>query len=147
MALLLSFMMSVLFSLFFYRIGVWYFAFLPIAFFIFMLTHSFGKIFTQIDVKDSRYTYSLFLIWILVMIGISGLLFFVGIKEIHVFLSLLVLNIFLRIAAHVFDYQDGKELFEYGAYVLTIIILGESLISYGWKTLRIVASIFVLLRL
>jgi len=81
------------------------------------------------------------------MIGISGLLFFVGIKEIHVFLSLLVLNIFLRIAAHVFDYQDGKELFEYGAYVLTIIILGESLISYGWKTLRIVASIFVLLRL
>jgi hypothetical protein len=46
------------------------------------------------------------------MVGLSGLLFFVGISEINVYLCLLVLNLFLWIGSYVFAYADGKKIFE-----------------------------------
>ncbi|MDR0369048.1 MAG: hypothetical protein LBH96_00490 [Candidatus Peribacteria bacterium] len=80
-------------------------------------------------VDKVRYNYSLILIWILVMFGLSGLLFFVGIEEIYVYLSLLFLNIFLWIGSFVFSYEDGKTIFEYGMILVVLILLGTVFFS------------------
>jgi hypothetical protein len=64
------------------------------------------------EIAEMRYQQSLFFIWILIMVGLSGLLFFIGISEIVVYLCLLFLNLFLLLGSYVFSYADGKKIFE-----------------------------------
>lgn len=131
MVFFLSLFMSILFSFFFYLIDLWYLAFFPIAFFIFVALHSFRWNFSFMKVDQVRYNYSLILIWILVMFWLSGLLFFVGIEEIYVYLSLLFLNVFLWIWSFVFSYKDGKAIFEYWMMLVVLILLGTVFFSEG----------------
>jgi hypothetical protein len=112
MVFLMCFIISALFSSFFYAIDLRYFALFPLAFFLFIVIHSLKNLHPKVEVDEIRYKYSLLLIWILVMVGFSGLLFFIGISEIRVYLCLLVLNLFLLIGSYVFNYADGKKIFE-----------------------------------
>jgi hypothetical protein len=66
----------------------------------------------KLEMGEMRYKYSLFFIWVLIMVGFSGLLFFIGVGEIMVYLCLLALNLFLWIGSYVFGYADGKRIFE-----------------------------------
>jgi hypothetical protein len=38
-------------------------------------------------------------------------------------MSLLILNILLMFGSHVFDYEDGKLIFEIGAWLMVVVIL------------------------
>ena len=121
--------MFALFSTFFYLIGLWYLALLPLAVLVFMLSHGIKNIFTGIKLEILREKWSLVLIWLITMIWISWILFFVWIKEISVYMSLLVLNILLMFGSHIFDYDDGKLIFEIWAWLLVIVILWTVLFS------------------
>lgn len=121
--------MFALFSTFFYLIGLWYLALLPLAVLVFMLSHGIKNVFTWIKLEILREKWSLILIWLITMIGISWILFFVWIKEISVYMSLLVLNIILMYGSRIFDYEDGKLIFEVGAWLMVIVILWTVLFS------------------
>ena len=134
MVFLITFFMLALFSTFFYLIGLWYLALLPIAVFVFMLAHWFKNIFTGIKIEVLREKWSLILIWLVTMIWISWILFFVWIKEISVYLTLLIFNILLRFGSHVFSYEDGKLIFEIWTWIMIIVILWTSLFSRWFFT-------------
>ena len=117
------------FSTFFYLIGLWYLALLPLAVLVFMLSHGIKNVFTWIKLEILREKWSLILIWLITMIGISWILFFVWIKEISVYMSLLMLNIFLMFGSRIFDYDDGKLIFEIWAWLMVVVILWTVLFS------------------
>ena len=122
--------MFALFSTFFYLIGLWYLALLPLAVLIFMLSHWIKNVFTWIKLEILREKWSLVLIWLITMIWLSWILFFVWIKEISVYMSLLVLNVLLMFGSHIFDYEDGKLIFEIWAWLIVIVILWTVLFSW-----------------
>lgn len=132
MVFFIIFFMFALFSTFFYMIGLWYLALLPIAVLIFMLSHWIKNIFRGVAFEILLEKWSLFLIWLLTMIGLSWILFFIWIKEISVYLDLLILNVILRFGSHLFKYEDGKILFEIWAWILVVIILWTCLFSEGF---------------
>ncbi len=121
--------MFALFSTFFYLIGLWYLALLPLAVLVFMLSHGIKNIFTWIKLEILREKWSLILIWLITMIGISWILFFIWIKEISVYMSLLMLNILLMFGSRIFDYEDGKLIFEIWAWLMVVVILWTVLFS------------------
>ena len=129
MVFLITFFMFALFSTFFYLIGLWYLALLPLAVLIFMLSHGIKNIFTWIKLEILREKWSLIVIWLITMIGISWILFFIWIKEISVYMSLLMLNILLMFASRIFDYEDGKLIFEIWAWLMVVVILWTVLFS------------------
>ena len=131
MVFFIIFFMFSLFSTFFYMIWLWYLALLPIVVLIFMLSHWIKNVFHGVAFDMLLEKWSLLLIWLLTMIWISWILFFIWIREISVYLDLLVLNIILRIGSHLFNYEDGKMLFEIWAWLIVFIILGTCLFS-GW---------------
>jgi len=121
--------MFALFSTFFYLIGLWYLGLLPLAVLIFMLSHGIKNVFTWIKFEILREKWSLILIWLITMIGISWILFFIWIKEISVYMSLLILNIILMFASRILDYEDGKLIFEIWAWLMVVVILWTVLFS------------------
>ena len=129
MVFLITFFMFTLFSTFFYLIGLWYLALLPLAVLVFMMSHGIKNIFTWIKLEILREKWSLILIWLITMIGLSWILFFVWIKEISVYMSLLIINILLMFASHIFDYEDGKLIFEIWAWLMVVIIIWTVLFS------------------
>lgn len=147
MVFIITFFMLALFSAFFYLIWLWYLALLPIAVFVFMLSHWLKNIFSWIKVEILREKRSLILIWLVTMIGISWILFFVWIKEISVYLALLIFNIFLRFGSHIFKYEDGKLIFEIWTWIMIIIILWTSLFSWWFFTFCEVGSLLACLML
>lgn len=121
--------MFALFSTFFYLIGLWYLALLPLAVLVFMLSHGIKNVFSWIKLEILWEKWSLILIWLITMIGISWILFFIWIKEISVYMSLLILNILLMFGSRVFDYEDGKLIFEIWAWLMVVVILWTVLFS------------------
>lgn len=121
--------MFALFSTFFYLIGLWYLALLPLAVLVFMLSHWIKNIFVWIKLEFLREKWSLILIWLITMIGLSWILFFVWIKEISVYMSLLMLNVLLMFGSRIFDYEDWKLIFEVWAWLMVVVILWTALIS------------------
>ena len=121
--------MFALFSTFFYLIGLWYLALLPLAVLVFMLSHGIRNIFTWIKLEILREKWSLILIRLITMIGISWILFFIWIKEISVYMSLLMLNVLLMFGSRIFDYEDGKLIFEIWAWLMVVVILWTVLFS------------------
>lgn len=129
MVFLITFFMFTLFSTFFYLIWLWYLALLPLAVLVFMLSHWIKNVFTWVKLEILREKWSLILIWLITMIGISWILFFVWIKEISVYMSLLLLNILLMFGSYIFDYEDGKLIFEVWAWLMVVVILWTALFS------------------
>lgn len=124
--------MFALFSTFFYLIGLWYLALLPLAVLVFMLSHGIKNIFTWIKLEILWEKWSLILIWLITMIGLSWILFFVWIKEISVYITLLILNVLLMFGSRIFDYEDGKLIFEIWAWLMVVVILWTILFSWGF---------------
>ena len=124
--------MFALFSTFFYLIGLWYLALLPLAVLVFMLSHGIKNIFTWIKLEILWEKWSLILIWLITMIGLSWILFFVWIKEISVYMTLLILNVLLMFGSRIFDYEDGKLIFEIWAWLMVVVILWTILFSWGF---------------
>jgi len=121
--------MFALFSTFFYLIGLRYLALLPLAVLVFMLSHGIKNVFSWIKLEILWEKWSLILIWLITMIGISWILFFIWIREISVYMSLLMLNILLIFGSRIFDYEDGKLIFEIWAWLMVVVILWTVLFS------------------
>lgn len=132
MVFLIIFFMFTLFSTFFYLIWLWYLALLPLAVVVFMLSHGIKNIFTWIKLEILWEKWSLIVIWLITMIGLSWILFFVWIKEISVYMLLLILNIILIFGSRIFDYEDGKLVFEIWAWLMVVVILWTILFSSGF---------------
>ena len=122
--------MFALFSTFFYLIGLWYLALLPLAVLVFMLSHGIKNVFSWIKLEILREKWSLILIWLITMIGLSWILFFIWINEISVYMSLLILNIILMFASRILDYEDGKLIFEIGAWLMVVVIIWTVLFAW-----------------
>ena len=135
MVFLITFCMFALFSTFFYLIGLWYLALLPLAVLVFMLSHGIKNIFTGIKLEILREKWSLILIWLITMIGLSWILFFLWIKEISVYMSLLILNILLMFGSRIFNYEDGNMIFEIWAWLILIVILWTVLFAWWFPAL------------
>jgi len=139
--------MFALFSTFFYLIGLWYLALLPLAVLVFMLSHGIKNVFTWIKLEILWEKWSLIVIRLITMIGISWILFFIWIKEISVYMSLLMLNILLMFGSRIFDYEDGKLIFEIWAWLMVVVILWTVLFS-SWffpffNTILLMASLML----
>ena len=147
MVFLIIFFMLALFSVFFYLIWLRYLAFLPIAVLIFMLSHSLKNIFKGVQIEKLFEKWSLILIWLVTMIWLSGILFFIWIKEISVYLDLLIFNLFLRIWSYVFEYNDGKLLFEIWSWMMIVVILWTALFWWWFYVFFQVFSILSCLML
>ena len=132
MVFLIIFFMFTLFSTFFYLIWLWYLALLPLAVVVFMLSHGIKNIFAWIKLEILWEKWSLIVIWLITMIGLSWILFFVWIKEISVYMLLLILNIILMFGSCIFDYEDGKLIFEIWAWLMIVVILWTVLFSSGF---------------
>ena len=147
MVFLIIFFMFALFSTFFYLIGLWYLALLPLAVLVFMLSHWIKNIFVWIKLEFLREKWSLILIWLITMIGLSWKLFFVWIKEISVYMSLLMLNVLLMFGSRIFDYEDWKLIFEVWAWLMVVVILWTALISEWFfaffSTVLLIASLML----
>ena len=147
MVFLVTFFMFALFSTFFYLIGLWYLALLPLAAFVFMLSHWIKNVFTGIKLEILREKWSLILIWLITMIGLSWILFFIWIKEISVYIALLVLNASLMFASQIFDYEDWKLIFEIWAWIMVLIILWTALFSWWffvmWQVWLLIAALML----
>lgn len=147
MVFLIIFFMLALFSVFFYLIWLRYLAFLPIAVLIFMLSHSLKNIFKGVQIEKLFEKWSLILIWLVTMIWLSWILFFIWIKEISVYLDLLIFNLFLRIWSYVFEYNDGKLLFEIWSWMMIVVILWTALFWWWFYVFFQVFSILSCLML
>ena len=139
--------MLALFSTFFYLIGLWYLSLLPLAVFVFILSHGVKNIFSWIKLEILREKRSLILIRFVTMIWLSGILFFIWIQEISVYLTLLIFNIFLRFGSHIFGYEDGKLIFEVWTRIMVAVISGTALFLEWFfvfvNTLLLLASLML----
>ena len=115
--------------------------------FVFMLSHWIKNVFTGIKLEILREKRSLILIWLITMIGLSWILFFIWLKEISVYIALLVLNNLLMFASHIFDYEDGKLIFEIWARIMVLIILWTALFSWWffvmWQVGLLIAALML----
>lgn len=141
---LLFLSLSVLgFILFFYGIGLWYLAFIPLLF----LGIFFGYygITNTIKVKWSEILqkYSLYIAWIIILAGLVGVLNYFGIDLTIIALWLLTLNLLLRIWSYITDYQDGKLVFQLWFYFCIALILLTALALWGRM---IFFNVFMMLR-
>jgi len=131
MALLLLSTVILWFVLFFYGIGLRYLAFIPLLFlglffWYYGATKTIKTTWTEVLQK-----YSLYFAWIIIMAGLVGVFNFFGMDLINSALWLLSLNLLLRIASQLFNYQDGKSVFQIGFYFCIALLLIISLALGG----------------
>ena len=141
MVIVLSLLISAIFSFFFFAIDLRYFSLFPILFALLSLSYNFKKLHFNIHLQGDFNQYSLYLIWWVLMIGLSGVLLFLWIEEELVFLILIGLNLFLRIWSFIVTYDDGKKLFEVGTYILMGIFIFTIIFNYplivAWNTISL----------
>lgn len=112
---------------YFYAIWLWYVGFVPLLVFLIALIYYISGISLKDRWRNIIQTYWLFLAWIVVMIGLFGVLKFFNIPAVNSWLFLMWLNIFVRIGSYLFKYDDGKALAQVW-YYLSIV----SLLTYIW---------------
>lgn len=132
MSLLLLSLSILGFILFFYGIGLWYLACIPLLFLgIFFWYYG---VTTTIKAKWSEILqkYSLYVAWTIILAWLVGVLNYFGIDLTTIALWLLILNLLLRAWSYISDYQDGKLVFQIGFYFCIALILIIALALWGW---------------
>lgn len=143
MALLLFSSVILGFMLFFYGIGIRYLAFIPLLFLWFFFWYYGAMNTLKITWTDILQKYSLYVAWIIIMAGLVGVLNFFGMDLVNTALWLLSLNLALRIASQLFNYQDGKSVFQIWFYFCILLLLIISL-AFWWRA--VFFNVFSMLR-
>ncbi len=143
MALLLFSTVILGFMLFFYGIGLWYLAFIPLLFLGFFFWYYGAMNTLKITWTDILQKYSLYVAWIVIMAGLIGVLNFFGMDLVNTALGLLSLNLALWIASQLFNYQDGKSVFQIWFYFCILLLLIISL-AFWWR--MVFFNVFSMLR-
>ena len=143
MALLLFSTVILGFMLFFYGIGLRYLAFIPLLFLGFFFWYYGAMNTLKITWTDILQKYSLYVAWIVIMAGLVGVLNFFGMDLVNTALGLLSLNLALWIASQLFNYQDGKSVFQIWFYFCILLLLIISL-AFWWR--MVFFNVFSMLR-
>jgi len=143
---LLLLLVSVLgFVLFFYGIGLWYLAFLPLIFLGVFFWYYGGTQSLQTTWSELLQKYSLYIARTVILAGLVGVLNYFGMDITYITLRMLALNLFLRIVSYMVNYRDGKSIFQLGYYFSAIILLISALAFWGRATAFTVFSLLWIL--
>jgi len=123
MALLLLSIWIIAFIVFFYSIGLRYLWFLPILFLVIFLWY-YGSIKSmQFSWLKSFQKYSLFIARIIILAWLVGMFNFFWFELIYICLGLITTNVILRIGSYLFEYEDGKSVFQLWFYLSVLFLL------------------------
>ena len=143
MALLLLSIVVVGFVLFFYGIGLWYLAFLPLLF----IAAFFGYYGATQTIKVHWFQlarkYSLYIAWVIILAWLVGVGNFFGMDMIVNALWLIGINLLLWIFSYLADYKDGKVIFPVG-YYLSLLFLMILWFALWWRST--LYTIFMMIR-
>ena len=101
---------------FFYSIGLWYLALIPVLFFVLVFAASPSFRFSS-DISRQILRYPLLIAWSLILIALSWLFWALWVPLPIVFCSALVLNFVLWIGSIMFNYDDWKQIFPFGYWL------------------------------
>jgi len=143
MSLLLVSLSILWFILFFYGIGLWYIAFVPLLFLGLFFWYYWATQTIKLKWSEILQKYSLYVARTIILAWLVGVLNYIGINLTDITLWLLALNLFLRIWSYIVKYQDGKIIFQLWYYLSIILLLGIVL-GLWWR--KLCFSVFSLLR-
>lgn len=147
MALLLLSIVIIGFVLFFYGIGLWFFALIPLIF-IGMFFGYYGATQTiKVAGWELLKRYALYFARVIILAWLTGVFNFFGLDLTVSALGLLSINLLLRIVSVLVDYQDGKAVFQLWFYLSMILLLIIALAFWGWITFFNVFSMLWVLHL
>lgn len=126
-----SFVLIALF-VFFYSIGLWYLALIPIFFFFFLFFSSPNIQFSSLFSRQ-LFNYSLVFAWLIILSALSGLVWYLWISLPIIFLFLLLLNLLLWVVSLIFDYQDGKQVFPFWYFASLLLFLFSGLFFFSFS--------------
>ena len=143
MALLLLSIVILGFILFFYGIGLRYFAFIPLLFLGFFFWYYGATQTIKVKWSEVLQRYSLYVAWTIILAGLVGVFNRFGMDLTQTALGLLGLNLLLRVWSYIAKYDDGKSVFQLGYYFCIALLLIISLALWGRA---IFFDVFMMLR-
>lgn len=143
MSLFLLSLVVFAFVLFFYGIGLWYLALIPLIFLGIFFWYYGGTQTIKVRGSEILQRYSLYIARTIILAGLVGVLNYFGVDLTTTVLRLLSLNLILRVGSYLAKYQDGKSVFQIWFYFCVALLLIIAFALWG----RILAfNIFSLLR-
>ncbi len=147
MSLFLMLISIIGFILYFYGIGLWYLGFIPLVFLgIFFAYHGVTKTLTNVSWTIVQ-KYSLYVAWIILLAGFLGVLNFFGVQSLSCCLWILWVSLALWIGSYLWDYQDGKSVFQLWFYLaiafLLIIAFAQWGVPWFWEVFRVLRTALV----
>lgn len=125
---------NLLFTVYFFKIGLWYLSVLPILFTVFILISiaslNPSKLFDKEKIIESFTTNLYYIAWWFMMFGIVGMFgqfWFFWLDFFTTALYLIILNIFLRLFSYIVRFKDGKKVFQFW-YFFSIFLCLLSLV-------------------
>jgi len=144
MALLLLSVVIIGFVLFFYGIGLWYLAFIPLMFLGIFFWYYGATNTIKIKWSEVLQKYSLYFARTIILAGLFGLLNYFGMDLINTALWLLTVNLLFWFFSYIADYKDGKSVFQLGFYFCILLLLIIAL-ALWWRS--ILFQVFSMLRI
>lgn len=130
--------------LYFYYLGLWFLALIPLIFFVIWFAYVAFK--TPISFSKLKLSkYSLHIAWSIILLAIFWILSFVGIKFPLWLLWILVWNALFVVLSYLFDYVDGKKIFQFWYYLSFFFFILISLFilpSNNWVSLILILLSF-----
>ncbi|HKL44324.1 MAG TPA: hypothetical protein VJ892_03530 [Candidatus Absconditabacterales bacterium] len=142
MALILGFLSIVAFIAYFYAIGFWYIGFIPLLVFLISIIYYISGISFKSRGKNILQKYGLFLAWIIILLGLFGVLKFFAISDTGSLLFLVALNIVFWIGSYIFKYNDGKSISQVGYYSTILALLFYIWITTGFNSFFLSFTMF-----
>lgn len=135
MFFLLALIVLVACVLYFYFLGLWFLALIPLVFLIW----SFAYVAIKTPISFSKFElskYSLHIAWIIVLLAIFWILSFLNIKFPSSLLYMLVWNFLFWIFSYIFNYDDGKKIFQFWYYLIFLLFVFVWLFVFNWSELN-----------
>ncbi|MDD3263168.1 MAG: hypothetical protein PHR61_05015 [Candidatus Absconditabacteria bacterium] len=135
MFFLLALIVLVACVLYFYFLGLWFLALIPLIF----LIGGFAYVAIKTPISFSKFElskYSLHIAWVIVLLAIFGILSFLNINFPSSLLYMLVGNFLFWILSYFFNYDDGKKIFQFGYYLILLLFVFIGLFVFNGSELN-----------
>ena len=135
MFFLLALIVLVACVLYFYFLGLWFLALIPLVFLIWW----FAYVAIKTPISFSKFElskYSLHIAWVIVLLAIFWILSFLNINFPSSLLYMLVWNFLFWILSYFFNYDDGKKIFQFWYYLILLLFVFIWLFVFNWSELN-----------
>lgn len=135
MFFLLALIVLVACVLYFYFLGLWFLALIPLIFLIWW----FAYVAIKTPISFSKFElskYSLHIAWVIVLLAIFWILSFLNINFPSSLLYMLVWNFLFWILSYFFNYDDGKKIFQFWYYLILLLFVFIWLFVFNWSELN-----------